>query len=104
MIEIDAGQRVQNRLVKVTEFDIYRDEDQDADYLALTVQVPAEVDSSDVKNLFILDFSAYTTKDNPIGKFHLSVSLFRHCNIAIIILRLVSYNTEKTHTVTIWRC
>ncbi|XP_063684692.1 uncharacterized protein LOC134818913 [Bolinopsis microptera] len=80
VIEIDAGQRLQNSLVKVTEFDIYREEDEDEDYLALTVQVPAEVDSSNVKNLFILDFSAYTTKDNPIEGDSINSSRISNCS------------------------
>ena len=52
----------------MTEFDIYREEDEDQ--IALEIQVPVnlkEVNSADVRNIYILDFTAYTPTENPIG-------------------------------------
>ena len=61
----------------MTEFDIYRDGEEDQ--IALEVHVPVnlrEVNSADIRNIYILDFSAYTPTDNPIGKCADLSSLF----------------------------
>jgi hypothetical protein len=47
IIEIDAVQKERNRGVKVTEFDIYRDETDKRDQIAMSVQVPVNLDEMD---------------------------------------------------------
>ena len=71
IIEIDAVQKERNRGVKVTEFDIYLDDTDETDQIALSVQVPVNLDEMDspvVRNLYIIDFSAFTPRNNPIGE------------------------------------
>ena len=66
----------------MTEFDIFRDDEDDSDQITLSVQVPVNVDdvtSPEFRSMYILDFSAYTPKDNPIGR-----STYKELDLSLI--------------------
>ncbi|KAL5268263.1 hypothetical protein ACHWQZ_G002210 [Mnemiopsis leidyi] len=81
IIEINAAQQDISEGIKVTEFDIYRDGEEDQ--IALEVHVPVnlnEVNSADIRNIYILDFSAYTPTDNPIEGDLITTNRVTNCS------------------------